>query len=231
MPKPPRQREIFSSLKSHLLDFREKCSEQREPNRLLRMQDPFPSSFSKEKCRRCSCRPTIASAHLLISPPPSRPSERSSSPSVSRSCARGQPWSLHAWRPSPPSIVSRGPSQPWRGGSIRDCQYSILTGSKRLNCVTYVLNEGTLVLEGVTLGGVVQLMVEVLVDLARGTVLDQQTTQDPLTAHPENLPKLFCQSSFSRQLSIQYHVVEPISSRVPASSMNSPSKWKLCCLP
>jgi hypothetical protein len=38
---------------------------------------------------------------------------------------------------------------------------------------TYVLNEGTLVLEGVTLGEVVQLVVEVLVDLSGGTVLDQ----------------------------------------------------------
>lgn len=55
---------------------------------------------------------------------------------------------------------------------------------------TYVLNESTLVLEGVTLGGVVQLVVEVLVDLARGTVLDQQTTENSLTAHPKNLPKL-----------------------------------------
>lgn len=55
--------------------------------------------------------------------------------------------------------------------------------------MTYVLNEGTLVLEGVTLGGVVQLVVEVLVDLARGTVLDQQAAEDPLTTHPKNLPK------------------------------------------
>lgn len=54
---------------------------------------------------------------------------------------------------------------------------------------TYVLNKGTLVLEGVTLGGVVQFVVEVLVDLARGTVLDQQAAENPLTAHPKNLPK------------------------------------------
>jgi len=37
---------------------------------------------------------------------------------------------------------------------------------------TYVLNKSSLVLESVTLAGVVKLMVEVLVDLARGTVLD-----------------------------------------------------------
>lgn len=35
-----------------------------------------------------------------------------------------------------------------------------------------MLNERTLVLEGVTLGEVVELVVEVLVDLAAGTVLD-----------------------------------------------------------
>ncbi len=52
---------------------------------------------------------------------------------------------------------------------------------------TYVFNESTLVLEGVTLGEVVQLVVEVLVDLAGGTVLDEETTEDTETAHPENL--------------------------------------------
>lgn len=111
--------ERSSSLKSPFMDLkRKKRSEQREPNRLLRMQDPFPSSFSKEKGRCCSCRP-IARAHALISPPPSRPSGRSSSPSVSRSCARGQPWSSRAWRPSPPSIVAHGPSRPWHGESVK----------------------------------------------------------------------------------------------------------------
>jgi len=35
-----------------------------------------------------------------------------------------------------------------------------------------VLNEGTLVLEGVTLAQVVELVVKVLVNLAAGTVLD-----------------------------------------------------------
>ena len=38
---------------------------------------------------------------------------------------------------------------------------------------TYVLDEGTLVLEGVTLAEVVELVVEVLVDLAGGAVLDE----------------------------------------------------------
>ena len=50
-----------------------------------------------------------------------------------------------------------------------------------------MLNEGTLVLEGVTLAQVVELVVEVLVNLAGGTVLDQQTTEDTEAAHPNNL--------------------------------------------
>ena len=52
---------------------------------------------------------------------------------------------------------------------------------------TYVFNESTLVLEGVTLGQEVELVVEVLVDLSGGTVLDEETAEDTETAHPENL--------------------------------------------
>lgn len=51
-----------------------------------------------------------------------------------------------------------------------------------------MLNQGALVLEGVTLGGVVQLVVEVLVDLSGGTVLDQEAAENSLTAHPHDLP-------------------------------------------
>lgn len=56
-----------------------------------------------------------------------------------------------------------------------------------------MLNEGTLVLEGVTLAQVVELVVEVLVDLAGSAVLDQQTTEDTETAHPHNLAVGNCQ--------------------------------------
>jgi len=52
---------------------------------------------------------------------------------------------------------------------------------------TYVFNESTLVLEGVTLGEVVELVVEVLVNLSGGTVLDKKTAEDTETAHPEDL--------------------------------------------
>jgi hypothetical protein len=59
-----------------------------------------------------------------------------------------------------------------------------------------VLNEGTLVLEGVTLAQVVELVVKVLVDLAGGAVLDQQTTEDTETTHPHNLAVGNCQPQF-----------------------------------
>jgi hypothetical protein len=52
---------------------------------------------------------------------------------------------------------------------------------------TYVFNESTLVLEGVTLGEMVELVVKVAVDLAGGTVLDEETAEDTETAHPEDL--------------------------------------------
>ena len=52
---------------------------------------------------------------------------------------------------------------------------------------TYVFDESTLVLEGVTLGEEVELVVEVLVDLAGGAVLDEETTEETETAHPDDL--------------------------------------------
>lgn len=50
-----------------------------------------------------------------------------------------------------------------------------------------MLNQRSLVLEGVTLAGVVQLVVEVLIDLSGGTVLDEETTEDTKTTHPDDL--------------------------------------------
>jgi hypothetical protein len=52
---------------------------------------------------------------------------------------------------------------------------------------TNVFNQGTLVLEGVTLAQVVKLVVKVLVDLAGGTVLNEETAENTLAAHPEDL--------------------------------------------
>ena len=65
---------------------------------------------------------------------------------------------------------------------------------------TYVLNKRTLVLEGVTLGKVVELVVEVLVDLAAGTVLDEQSAKDAETAHPQNLTVIPTLSAFQIQI-------------------------------
>lgn len=50
-----------------------------------------------------------------------------------------------------------------------------------------MLNESTLVLEGVTLAEVVELVVEVLVNLAGSTVSHEQTAENTLTAHPEDV--------------------------------------------
>ena len=52
---------------------------------------------------------------------------------------------------------------------------------------TYMFDESTLVLEGVTLAEVVELVVEVLVDLARSAVFDQKAAKDTETAHPHDL--------------------------------------------
>ena len=54
---------------------------------------------------------------------------------------------------------------------------------------TYVLDEGALVLEGVTLAQVVQLVVQVLVDLALGAVADKEATEDTHAAHPQDVAK------------------------------------------
>ena len=43
---------------------------------------------------------------------------------------------------------------------------------------TYVFNKSTLVLEGITLAELVQLVVEVLIDLAGRSVLDKESAQN-----------------------------------------------------
>jgi len=43
------------------------------------------------------------------------------------------------------------------------------------------------VLEGVTLAQVVKLVVKVLVDLAAGTILDKEATENAESAHPNDL--------------------------------------------
>ena len=50
-----------------------------------------------------------------------------------------------------------------------------------------MFDQGALVLEGVTLAEMVEFVVEVLVDLSAGAVLDQQPTEDTETTHPHHL--------------------------------------------
>jgi hypothetical protein len=50
-----------------------------------------------------------------------------------------------------------------------------------------VFDKTTLVLESVTLAEMVELVVEVLVDLAARTVSDEKTTEDTESTHPKNL--------------------------------------------
>ena len=50
-----------------------------------------------------------------------------------------------------------------------------------------MLDERTLVLEGVTLAQVVELVVQVLIDLAGGAVLDEQAAEHTQTTHPHDL--------------------------------------------
>lgn len=52
-----------------------------------------------------------------------------------------------------------------------------------------VLNDLTLVLESVTLGELVKLVVKMLVDLACSAVLGEQTTENTLAAHPHDLAR------------------------------------------
>jgi hypothetical protein len=50
-----------------------------------------------------------------------------------------------------------------------------------------VFHQDTLVLETVTLGLEVKLVVQVLIDLTSFSVLGQETTEDTHTTHPDNL--------------------------------------------
>jgi hypothetical protein len=62
-----------------------------------------------------------------------------------------------------------------------------------------MFNKTALVLEGVTLGEMVEFVVKVLVNLAAGTILDEQTTEDSQTTHPNDLTvERICQHSFLR---------------------------------
>jgi hypothetical protein len=52
-----------------------------------------------------------------------------------------------------------------------------------------MFDQRTLVLEGIALTQEVQFVVQVLVDLARGTVFDEEAAKDSEAAHPQDLAK------------------------------------------
>jgi len=62
---------------------------------------------------------------------------------------------------------------------------TLLLGLRLVN----MFDQGTLVLEGVTLAQLIQLMVKVFVNLASSTVLDKKTAENPQTSHPKNLTR------------------------------------------
>lgn len=92
-----------------------------------------------------------------------------------------QPWSWHVWHPFPPSGLSHAQLRPWLCGSN--------TGKLHVSCacvdlermfwMAYMFDQSALVLECVTLAQVVELVIEVLVDFAGGTVFDEETAEDP----------------------------------------------------
>ena len=52
---------------------------------------------------------------------------------------------------------------------------------------SYMFNKSTLVLESVTLAQMIEFMVEVLVNLSRGTITSKQTTENTHPTHPKDL--------------------------------------------
>ncbi len=76
----------------------------------------------------------------------------------------------------------------FRGLGIEVVEEGSIARKRRGDCrKTYMLNESTLVLEGVTLAEMVQLVVEMLVNFAGSAIFDQKATEDAETAHPHHL--------------------------------------------
>lgn len=55
--------------------------------------------------------------------------------------------------------------------------------------MTHMLHQCSLMLESITLAQMIELVIEVLIDLARGTVFDQEAAEDSETPHPEHLAR------------------------------------------
>jgi hypothetical protein len=65
-----------------------------------------------------------------------------------------------------------------------------------------MLNQCPLVLECVTLAEMVEFVVEMLVNLAAGTILDKQTAEDSESSHPHDLAEKVILSAFQLHRSI-----------------------------
>ena len=78
---------------------------------------------------------------------------------------------------------------------------------------TYMFNQSTLVLEGITLAQMVKFVVEVFVDFAGSTVLDEEAAKDTETTHPHNLA-----------------VIQKLSASLVVFRARSPSHDSCCAL-
>ena len=72
-----------------------------------------------------------------------------------------------------------------------------------------MLYQSTLVLKCVTLAQMIELVVEMLIDLAASAVLDKKASKDSKTAHPEDLSR---HTSISSTLSLSEATVSAFSS-------------------
>lgn len=70
---------------------------------------------------------------------------------------------------------------------VMDVGFCILAKRMVGNRVSYMLNQGPLMLERVTLAQMVELVVKMFVDLAGSAVLDQKATEDTKATHPHDL--------------------------------------------
>ena len=77
-----------------------------------------------------------------------------------------------------------------------------------------MFDKGTLVLEGVTLTQMVQMVIEMLVNLARGTILDQKTSEHSQAAHPQNLTGTLSASCLARRIDLDTR-----STTIPPASL------------
>lgn len=95
----------------------------------------------------------------------------------------------------------------------------------RHKCETYVFDESTLVLERVALAEMVQLVVQMLVNLATGAVFEQQSPEHSKLAHPHDLPAVGLEDGFDARWSrrprgVAKHTLAFVHPQYPSSFRN-----------